>query len=71
MGTYTLRAYQARYLSGLVAGKMTKSNTLGYVASFPVPQVVRGINAFTIGAQEVNPQAKARVVWVSNWYDPA
>ncbi len=71
MGTYMVRAYQARYLSGLVAGKTTKTNTLGYVASFPIPEVVRGINAFTKGVKEVNPAAKVKVVWVSSWYDPA
>ena len=71
MGTYFARAYQGRYLTGLVAGKMTKSNVLGYVASFPIPEVIRGINAFTKGAQEVNPDVKVKVVWASTWYDPA
>lgn len=71
VGTYMARAYQARYLSGLVAGKMTKSNTIGYVAAFPIPEVIRGINAFTKGVQEVNPDAEVKVVWVSTWYDPA
>lgn len=70
-GTYFARAYQGRYLTGLVAGKMTKSNVLGYVASFPIPEVIRGINAFTKGAQEVNPDVKVKVVWASTWYDPA
>ncbi|MFC3153034.1 BMP family ABC transporter substrate-binding protein [Litoribrevibacter euphylliae] len=71
MGTYFTRAYQGRYLSGLIAGKMTKSDTIGYVASFPIPEVIRGINAFTKGAQEVNPNVKVKVVWASTWYDPA
>ncbi len=71
VGTYFERAYQGRYLTGLVAGKMTKSNVLGYVASFPIPEVIRGINAFTRGAQEVNPDIKVKVVWASTWYDPA
>lgn len=71
MGTYFTRAYQGRYLSGLIAGKMTKTNTIGYVASFPIPEVIRGINAFTKGAQEVNPNVKVKVVWASTWYDPA
>lgn len=71
VGTYMARAYQARYLSGLVAGKMTKTNTIGYVAAFPIPEVIRGINAFTKGVREVNPDAKVKVVWVSTWYDPA
>ncbi len=71
MGTYFGRIYQARYLSGMVAGAMTKSNTLGYVAAFPIPEVIRGINAFTLGAQLVNPDVKVRVVWTKTWYDPA
>lgn len=71
MGTYFTRAYQGRYLTGLVAGKMTKSNVLGYVASFPIPEVIRGINAFTKGAKEVNPDVTVKVVWASTWYDPA
>lgn len=71
VGTYMARAYQARYLSGLVAGNMTKSNVIGYVAAFPIPEVIRGINAFTKGVREVNPDATVKVVWVSTWYDPA
>jgi len=71
MGTYFARAYQGRYLTGMVAGKMTKSNVLGYVASFPIPEVIRGINAFTKGAKEVNPDVTVKVVWASTWYDPA
>jgi basic membrane protein A len=70
VGTYFDRAYQGRYLMGMVAGMMTKTNTLGYVGSFPIPEVVRGINAFTLGARSVNPDAKINVVWVSTWYDP-
>lgn len=61
---------EARYLSGLVAGSMTKSNILGYVAAFPIPEVVRGINAFAQGVREVNPQAEVRVVWTNTWFDP-
>lgn len=71
VGTYMARAYQGRYLTGLVAGKMTKTNTIGYVASFPIPEVIRGINAFTKGVREANPKANVKVVWVSSWYDPA
>lgn len=71
VGTYMARAYQARYLTGLVAGKMTKTNTIGYVGSFPIPEVIRGINAFTKGVREVNPKANVKVLWVSSWYDPA
>lgn len=71
MGNYFGRIYQARYLSGVVAGAMTKSNILGYVAAFPIPEVIRGINAFTLGAQSINPDATVRVVWTKTWYDPA
>lgn len=71
MGNYFGRIYQARYLSGMVAGSMTKSNILGYVAAFPIPEVIRGINAFTLGAQAVNPEVEVRVVWTKTWYDPA
>ena len=71
MGNYFGRIYQARYLTGLVAGKMTKSNIIGYVAAFPIPEVIRGINAFTLGVREVNPKAEVRVVWTKTWYDPA
>jgi basic membrane protein A len=71
MGNYFGRMYQARYLSGMVAGAMTKSNVLGYVAAFPIPEVIRGINAFTLGAQSVNPDVSVRVVWTKTWYDPA
>ena len=71
MGNYFGRMYQARYLSGMVAGAMTQSGTLGYVAAFPIPEVIRGINAFTLGVRSVNPDATVRVVWTKTWYDPA
>lgn len=71
VGTYFGRMYQARYLSGIAAGKQTQSNTIGYVAAFPIPEVVRGINAFTLGVRSVNPQAKVKVIWTNTWYDPA
>ena len=71
VGTYFGRMYQPRYLSGMVAGAMTESNILGYVAAFPIPEVIRGINAFTLGAQAMNPDVQVRVVWSSTWYDPA
>lgn len=70
MATYFGRMYQARYLSGLVAGNATKTNTIGYVAAFPIPEVIRGINAFTIGVKKVNPEATVKVVWTNTWYDP-
>lgn len=71
VGTYFGRIYQARYLTGIVAGKTTKSNTIGYVAAFPIPEVIRGINAFTQGVRSVNPTAKVKVIWTNTWYDPA
>jgi len=69
--TYFGRIYEARYLSGLVAGRMTKSDRIGYVAAHPIPEVIRGINAFTRGVRAVNPRAKVRVVWTNTWYNPA
>ena len=64
------RMYEPRYLSGMVAGSVTTSNLIGYVAAFPIPEVIRGINAFTLGAREVNPAAQVEVVWTSTWFDP-
>ncbi len=69
-GIYNARFYEGRYLTGIVAGRMTKSNILGYVAAFPIPEVLQGINAFTRGARSVNPAAEVRVIWVNSWYDP-
>lgn len=71
VGTYFDRIYEARYLTGVVAGYMSKSNVLGYIGAFPIPEVVRGINAFTLGARSVNPDIKVKVVWVNTWFDPA
>jgi basic membrane protein A len=71
LGTYFGRMYEPRFLSGLVAGAMTKTNIIGYVAAFPIPEVIRGINAFAMGVQYVNPQAKVHVVWSNTWFDPA
>ncbi len=70
VGTYMCRFYEARYLTGIIAGEMTKSNTLGYVAAFPIPEVIRGINAFTLGAKSVNPDIEVKVIWVNSWFDP-
>jgi len=64
------RMYEPRYLSGMVAGSATSSNLIGYVAAFPIPEVIRGINAFTLGVREVNPDAQVEVVWTSTWFDP-
>lgn len=71
MANYFGRIYEARYLSGIVAGMKTESNKIGYVAAFPIPEVIRGINAFTLGAQAANPDVEVEVVWTSTWYDPA
>ena len=70
MGNYFGKIYQPRYLAGMVAGAMTKANILGYVAAFPIPEVLRGINAYTLGARAVNPEAQVRVVWTKTWMDP-
>jgi basic membrane protein A and related proteins len=70
MGIYQTRFYQGAYLMGVLAGKMTKSNTLGFVGSHPIPEVLRNIDAFTIGARSVNPNAQTKVIWISSWYDP-
>ncbi len=70
MNVYDARFYHDAYVSGIIAGGMTKSNTLGFVASFPIPEVLRNINAFTLGAQSVNPKIRTRVVWINSWFDP-
>ena len=70
VGTYVARFYEGRYLSGIVAGKMTKSNVAGYIAAFPIPEVLRGINAFTLGMRSVNPDAQVKVIWTNSWFDP-
>ncbi len=71
MATYSSRFYEGRYITGLLGGTMTKSNIIGYVASYPIPEVVRGINATMLAAKSVNPKATIKVVWVNSWYDPA
>ena len=70
MRTYDSRTYEGAYMAGVIAGKMTKSNTLGVVASIPIPEVIRNINSFTLGAQSSNPKVKTKVVWVNGWFDP-
>ncbi len=70
VGNYTARFYEGRYLAGKLAGATTKTNVLGYVAAVPIPEVLQGINAYTLGAQSVNPNVEVRVVWTSSWYDP-
>ena len=71
LSTYETRLYEGAYLNGVLAGKMSKTNLLGAVASFPIPEVIRNINAFTLGALSVNPAIKTKVIWVNTWYDPA
>jgi len=68
--TYDSRTYEGAYMAGVIAGAMTKSNTLGVVGSIPIPEVIRNINSFTLGAQSVNPKIKTRVVWVNEWFNP-
>ncbi|NNG03796.1 MAG: BMP family ABC transporter substrate-binding protein [Inquilinus sp.] len=70
VSTYAARFYEGRYVVGLVAGRMTKSNVIGYIGSHPIPEVIRGINSFTLALRSVNPEAEVRVVWVNSWYDP-
>jgi basic membrane protein A len=70
MRTYDSRTYEGAYMAGVIAGAMTKTNTLGVVASIPIPEVVRNINSFTLGAQSVNPKVTTKVVWVNEWFAP-
>ena len=70
VGIYNARFYEGRYLAGIVAGKMSKTGVAGYVAAFPIPEVVMGINAFTRGMRSVNPKAEVKVIWTSSWFDP-
>jgi basic membrane protein A len=70
VGTGFGKIEEPRYVSGLIAGEMTESNQIGYVAAFPIPEVIRGINGFTLGVRETNPEATVRVVWTSTWFDP-
>jgi basic membrane protein A and related proteins len=70
VGVYNARFYEARYLAGIVAGKMTKTNVAGYVAAFPIPEVLQGIDAFTLGMRSVDPKAETKVIWINSWFDP-
>ena len=70
MRTYDSRTYEGAYMAGIIAGAMTKSNTLGVVGSVPIPEVLRNINSFTLGAQSVNPKITTKVVWVNEWFSP-
>jgi basic membrane protein A and related proteins len=70
MSTYDSRTYEGAYMAGVIAGKMSKTGTLGVVASVPIPEVIRNINSFTLGAQSSNPKIKTKVVWVNEWFNP-
>ena len=70
MRTYDSRTYEGAYMAGVIAGKMSKGGTLGVVGSIPIPEVIRNINAFTLGAQSINPKVKTKVVWVNEWFNP-
>ena len=68
--TYNAKFHEGRYVIGQIAAKMSKTGVAGYIVSFPIPEVVAGINAFMLGAQSVNPDFKVKIVWVNSWYDP-
>jgi basic membrane protein A and related proteins len=70
MSIYNIRFYEGRHVVGLIAGKMTKTNTIGYIASFPIPEVIMGINATYLAAKKVNPAVKFKIIWVNTWFDP-
>jgi basic membrane protein A and related proteins len=70
VSTYSARFYEGRVILGTIAGMMTKSNVVGYIGSFPIPEVIRGIDAFTLALRKVNPKAVVKVVWVNSWFDP-
>ena len=70
VATANARYYEGRYLSGIAAGRMTRSNVAGYVAGFPIPEVLQGINAFTVGLRSVNPKATVKVIWLNEWFNP-
>jgi basic membrane protein A and related proteins len=71
LNTYNARYYEARYLAGLLAGKVSRSGVAGYVAGFPVPEVIQGINAFALGMRAADPRATVKVLWLDTWFDPA
>jgi len=70
VSAYEVRFYEGAYMLGVVAGSMTKSNTLGFIGSHPIPEVIRNINAYTLGARSVNPKVQTKVIWVDSWYNP-
>ena len=70
MSTYSGRFYEGRYIQGIIAAKMTKAGVLGYIGSFPIPEVISGINATILGAQTINPNIKVKIIWANSWFDP-
>ncbi len=70
LATYAAKFHEGRYIIGQIAGKMTKTNTIGYVGAYPIPEVIAGINAYYLGAQSVNPNVKIKIVWANTWFDP-
>jgi simple sugar transport system substrate-binding protein len=70
MATYSGRFYEGRYIQGIIAAKMSKASVLGYIGSFPIPEVISGINATILGAQTINPNIKVKIIWVNTWFDP-
>jgi basic membrane protein A len=70
LATYSGRFYEGRYIQGVIAAKMSKTGTIGYIGSFPIPEVIAGINATMLGAQSVRPDMKVKIIWVNTWYDP-
>ncbi|KRR21430.1 DNA-binding protein [Bradyrhizobium lablabi] len=70
VSTYSGRFYEGRHIQGLIAGKMSKTGVLGYIASFPIPEVISGINATMLAAQTINPNIKVKIIWVNTWFDP-
>ncbi|MDB5617112.1 BMP family ABC transporter substrate-binding protein [Tardiphaga sp.] len=70
VSTYSGRFYEGRYIQGIIAGKMSKSGVLGYIGSFPIPEVISGINATILGAQTINPNIKVKIIWANTWFDP-
>jgi len=70
VATYSARFYEGRYIQGRIAAKMSKSGVLGYIVSFPIPEVISGINSTILGAQSINPDIKVKIIWVNSWFDP-
>src|SRR3977135_1611721 len=70
LATYSARFYEGRFIQGQIAAKMSKSGVLGYVGSFPIPEVISGINSTILGAQSINPNIKVKMIWVNSWFDP-